>query len=81
MLRISHRQHITNFHEANKHIVKSILGADGLFIPKGNYNTYHTQLPMHICKLIQHHNRIHKQNSFFYDGIVVEFAFSFNVLV
>ena len=51
------------FHEANKHLIKAILDANSLFIPKENHNsTNHTHLPMHICKLIHHHNHIHKQN-------------------
>ena len=57
------RPHRTNVHEANKHLIKAILDADRLFIPKGNYNnTNHTHLSMHICKLIHHRNHIHKQN-------------------
>ena len=51
------------FMEANKHLIKANLDADRLYILKGNYNsTNHTHLPMHICKLIHHHNHIHKQN-------------------
>ena len=39
------------------------MDADRLFIPKGNHNnTNHTHLPIHICKLVHHHNHIHKQN-------------------
>ena len=53
----------TNVHEANKHLIKAILDADRLFILKGNHNsTNHSHLPMHICKLIHHHNHIRKQN-------------------
>ena len=60
---ISYRPHSTNLHEANKHLIKTILNADRLFIPKGNQkSTNHTHLVMPICKLIYHCNHICKQN-------------------
>ena len=65
MLRISFPAypHNTNVHEANKHLIKAILDADRLFIPKRNHNsTNHSHLPMHISKRIHHRNYIRKQN-------------------
>ena len=35
---ISCRPHSTNVHETNKHLIKAILDADRLFIPKGNHS-------------------------------------------
>ena len=49
---ITCRHHSTNVHNANKHLIKTILGIDRFFIPKGNHNsTNHTRLPTHICSL------------------------------
>ena len=63
---ISCRHDRINVYEANKHLIKEILNADRLFIPKGNHNsTNHIHLPMHIRKLIHHFancNLIRKQN-------------------
>ena len=62
---ISCRSHSTNVHKVNKHLIKAILNADRLFIPKGNYNSSsHIHLPMYrpICKLIHHGNHICQQS-------------------
>ena len=60
---ISYRPHSTNVQEANKHLIKAILDANRIFIPKRNHNsTNHTHLPMHIHKPILHRNHICKQN-------------------
>ena len=60
MLRISFPSDPTMqmFMKKNKHFIKAVLDPDRLFILKGNY----THLPMHICKLIHHHNHIYQQN-------------------
>ena len=58
---ISCRPHSTNVSKANKHLVKVILDADRLLIPKKNHNIInHTHLSMHIRKLIHHRNHIRK---------------------
>ena len=58
MLRISSADPTAQiFMRATKHLIKAILDAQRLFIPKGNHNSSnHTHLPMHIRKLM-HHSR------------------------
>ena len=49
-----YRPHNTNVNEANKNLIKAILDADRLFIPKGNHNSsqsLHKRLRLHAYKL------------------------------